>query len=135
MTIRVYQPRLTDEQSNEVNTYGWVVHPAYMALSSPALNENAWESVVAGTEYYSHAADVDSDDPNEVFETTNIGPESRITRHGPMRSGSVGDVLISGDSRNGWICLPFGWYEMSRDEIREFETLVPTRMRMGDPIA
>lgn len=63
-----------------------------------------------------------------MFQITNIGPETTITRHGPMRSGSVGDVLIATDSKSGFVCLPFGWLELTREQFCEFQTVVTTSM-------
>ena len=43
---------------------------------------------------YEHVADLDVADLNEAFEVGNIGPESKYTRHKPMHSISVGDILV-----------------------------------------
>ena len=43
---------------------------------------------------YEHVADLDVQDLNEAFEVGNIGPESKYTRHKPMHSISVGDILV-----------------------------------------
>ena len=43
---------------------------------------------------YEHVADLDVNDLNEAFEVGNIGPESKYTRHKPMHSISVGDILV-----------------------------------------
>ena len=43
---------------------------------------------------YEHVADLDVNDLNEAFQVGNIGPESKYTRHKPMHSISVGDILV-----------------------------------------
>lgn len=43
---------------------------------------------------YEHVADLDVADLNEAFQVGNIGPESKYTRHKPMHSISVGDILV-----------------------------------------
>ena len=43
---------------------------------------------------YEHVADLDVADLNEAFQVGNIGPESKYTRHKPMHSVSVGDILV-----------------------------------------
>jgi hypothetical protein len=47
-----------------------------------------------GREFYSHVADLATADLDHAFEIGNVGPESKITRHAPMHSISVGDVLV-----------------------------------------
>jgi hypothetical protein len=49
---------------------------------------------IANISKYEHVADLDAQDLNEAFEVGNIGPESKYTRHKPMHSISVGDILV-----------------------------------------
>jgi hypothetical protein len=131
----VYQPMLTDAQVNEVNARGWDAHPAYAKIDLLFSKDDAWDRIKDALAYYHHAATVDCATPDEVFEVTNIGPEYLITRHGPMRSGSVGDVLIATDHSAAYVCLSFGWLELTREQFGEFQMHVSTCMGLGEVIA
>jgi hypothetical protein len=43
---------------------------------------------------FNHVATIVANDLENVFDIGNIGPESSITRHAPMHSLSVGDVIV-----------------------------------------
>ena len=43
---------------------------------------------------YTHVSNIEADNPNQVFEIGNIGPESAITRFSRMHSLSVGDIIV-----------------------------------------
>lgn len=128
MSYCLYQPRLTDEQADALNS-GLCPHTAYLRLSS-LDDDNAYLRVADALDYYRHTATVDATNPEEVFEVTNIGPEAAITRHFPMRSGSVGDVIIDRDTGAGYICASWGWVEMSPLQTCYFQTRVATVMMM-----
>jgi hypothetical protein len=59
---------------------------------------------------YEHVADLDVTDLDHAFEVGNIGPQSKITRLGPMHSISCGDILI----HNGktFVVASFGFDEL-----------------------
>jgi hypothetical protein len=59
---------------------------------------------------YEHVADLDVTDLEDAFEVGNIGPQSKITRFGPMHSISCGDILI----HNGktFVVASFGFDEL-----------------------
>ena len=50
---------------------------------------DAWYYV----ENYTVVADIEAEDLDQVFEISNIGDESKITRYAKMHSVSVGDVI------------------------------------------
>ena len=54
---------------------------------------------VANIAHYEHVADLDASDLNEAFQIGNIGPEEAYTRHKPMHSISVGDILVLEDNK------------------------------------
>jgi hypothetical protein len=78
-----------------------------------------------GTRHYRHVADVDA--PLErVFALTNHFEEDSWTSHqevvwhatnAPVRSTSVGDVIVSRETGQAWLVLPIG--------LREITSLVP----------
>lgn len=62
----------------------------------------------AGREFYTHVADLATDDLEEAFGIGNIGPEEKITRYAPMHSVSVGDVLVN-DAGQAYIVQNIGF--------------------------
>ena len=46
---------------------------------------------------YTHVANIEANDLDEVFDIGNIGPECNIERLGRMHSVSVGDVIVAED--------------------------------------
>jgi len=133
----IYQPRLTDDQIAEINA-ALRPHAAFMRTTTLMGSRTAvWGVVADALDYYSHTANVDAETPDEVFVIINIGPKHRIERLGKMRSTSVGDVLLTketGTDKQGWVCLPFGWLELTPDQINFFLTKVSTHINMGESI-
>lgn len=99
----IYQIQLTDAEVDLINKTG-----DFNAVPKKALKLKmdmdfeghriggfADEALEAG--YYTHVANIEADDYNEVFETGNIGPEQNIERLGRMHSISVGDVIVGED--------------------------------------
>lgn len=127
-TFFLYQANLTDEQIAELNAHGWAAHPAYAHIIASLYEDEAWERVQAALGYYSHVANVEAANVEGVFETTNIGPEEAITRHRPMKSGAVGDVVYDMTNGEMFICCSWGWYQMKPVEMGEFLATVPTKM-------
>jgi len=126
--IRVYQPALTDAQIVAINSGNDVGH-IYDRYLKATINVS-WDRVCNAFEFYRHAFDVATDSPEVVFEQTNIGGDLVEWRADRPKSGSVGDVLIADGSNRGWICDSFGWIELSRDQVRYFETKVSTVMHL-----
>ena len=61
------------------------------------------DAVFAAWDQYKSVAMIDADDLEHVFEIGNMGPEHRITRHGPpMHSVSVGDVVVDPACSTAW---------------------------------
>jgi len=52
----------------------------------------AYDAMEAG--YYTHVANIEANDLNDVFNIGNIGPEQNIERLAAMHSLSVGDIII-----------------------------------------
>ena len=56
------------------------------------IASNTWDAGL-----YTHVANIEADDYNQVFEIGNIGPEQNIERLARMSSVSVGDVIVGPD--------------------------------------
>ena len=56
-------------------------------------NKNGFNPFEFNLKDYVHVADLDTNDLEEAFAIGNIGPEEKYTRHLPMHSVSVNDVL------------------------------------------
>ena len=64
---------------------------------------------------YVHVADLAVDTLDDAFEVGNIGPESKYTRHKPMHSISVGDILVD-ENNKPFVVAPTGFDELDHDE-------------------
>jgi hypothetical protein len=58
--------------------------------------------------FYTHVANIEASDLDEVFEVGNIGPESAIERLNRMSSVSVGDVIVD-EEGNASVVASFGF--------------------------
>ena len=100
MKFAIYQIRLTDAEIDLINEKG---HDAVakqslkikmdMDFSGDKIASLA--SIAMDEGYYTHVANIEANDYNQVFEIGNIGPEQNIERLARMHSISVGDVIIS----------------------------------------
>lgn len=104
--------------------------------SEDAARAKVREAVEAGS--FAHQWMVEAINPGHVFEITNyagmVAPEQMpevLWRGARPYSGSVGDVILSGDHDRGWLVLPVGFAELDRDFVRWFETKVSQCMLIG----
>jgi hypothetical protein len=81
--------------------------------------EDRW--LLNQTLHYRHVADVEAHQLEQVFALTNHQEES-WTRHAqivwhatdaPVRSTSVGDVIVSSQTQQAWLVMPTGFREIS----------------------
>lgn len=93
--FKVHQVTLTEGDCLWINGLGF----AGAAEKSPKVNAYRLATVerkfqeAFETGQFKHVATIDAATLDEVFEIGNIGPEEKITRHAPMHSVSVGDVI------------------------------------------
>ena len=111
---RIYQKRLTDEQSKQINTSGKGWSTADWSLSYIELSvEPDDQKIIEAAEHglFRHTATIEADDLNGVFHIGNVGPEEKITRTNidPMASVSVGDVIVDVDNLCGHVVKSFGF--------------------------
>jgi hypothetical protein len=85
--MKLFQISLSASDAAQVNK-GNTQLPIYKAYCDALMSGD-----FPGKNYYTHVADLATDDLDYAFEVGNIGPEDLITRHAPMHSVSVGDVL------------------------------------------
>ena len=90
MTYKVYQINLTDDEVDTINKAN-----DHFAIPKGKANMDAMVGKYdpANFKFYEHVADIDAAGLEDVFEIGNIGPEEKITRHAPMHSLSVGDIV------------------------------------------
>ncbi len=93
--FKVHQVTLSEGDCLLVNGLGWEVAaekaPNVQAYLMAAIERKFQKAFETGQ--FKHVATIDAATLDEVFEIGNIGPEEKITRHAPMHSVSVGDVI------------------------------------------
>ena len=117
MKFAVHQIRITKAQMDLINKEGFDAVPAKKAhldmdmdFAGTKIGSLAADALDAG--YYTHVANIEADNLNQVFEIGNIGPETNITRLNRMSSVSVGD-LIEDEDGNRHVVASFGFKEVA----------------------
>jgi hypothetical protein len=113
-SFKVFQIRLSDEDYDKIHETGHVSVPknkARIEIHVATYEDKDISSLVREAfdrGFYDHVADIEAADLEDVFTVGNVGPEELITRHAPMHSISVGDVIEYDD---GWryVVLPTGF--------------------------
>ncbi len=143
MYLNVYKVHLSEERYREVNAVGWGgVDWATEYLGEPMtkMPQARLEASIlrrAEKDFYRHAMIVEATDLEDVFRYDNTGNPDGVTvlwhPHG-YRSMSVGEVVIDSMNR-GWLCVDVGFVPLSDETVFTFQTMVATRMLMGDKAA
>lgn len=106
----LYQIRLTDEEVNKINTLGHNSVPKHVARLDMSFNDKievvAQEAYDNG--YYTHVANIDAEDLNDVFRIGNLCIEAQIQRLERMHSPSVGDIIVD-DLGHYYVISSFGF--------------------------
>jgi hypothetical protein len=113
-SYKIFQIRLSDEDYAKINETGHGSVPkneAHLDIHAATYDDKDISSLVREAfdrGFYDHVADIEAADLDDVFTVGNVGPEELITRHAPMHSVSVGDVIEDDD---GWryVVLPTGF--------------------------
>ena len=116
MKFAIYQIRITDAEVDLINATGDFnsvpkkkakidMEFDFAGHKIGGLADAAWE---AG--YYTHVANIEADDYNDVFQIGNIGPEENIERLERMHSISVGDVIVGEDGTLA-VVAPIGFVQ------------------------
>lgn len=123
----VYQPTLTDAQIDELNAAGsWSAKPEFTAYADVTTGTfrdaggkqekvNALVAAALAHNLFKHTADVQAESLEAVWSIGNHRPNPRIEETGkfPMKSISVGDILVSSQSGMGYYCDRMGWVQIN----------------------
>ena len=118
MKYQLFQIQLTNEEVDAINAAGdHGVIPKNKARIGMQMDFSGSKTAFLAKEaftkgFYSHVANIEANDLDEVFEIGNIGPESAIERLSRMSSVSVGDLLIDEDG-NKSVVASFGFEEVA----------------------
>jgi hypothetical protein len=117
MKYAVYQIQLTDAEFDLINEKGHDAVPANVArlnmtmdYSGNRIEKLAYDAFEAG--YYTHVANIEANNLNQVFDIGNIGPMKSIERIAPMSSVSVGDIIVDEDGQMT-VVAPVGFVSFS----------------------
>ena len=117
-SYKIFQIRLSDEDYAKINETGHVSVPknkARIEIHVATYDDKDISSLVREAldrGFYDHVADIEATDLEDVFHVGNVGPEEAITRHAPMHSISVGDVIEDTDGVRH-VVLPRGFAPVS----------------------
>jgi hypothetical protein len=108
--IKVYQFHLTDDDRLKINARGWEVEdPKIQAYLKKSITFNDDYRIPFG--YYTHVADVLTDDREEAFMYMNLWEmheDKVITHQEQVFSMSVGDIVEMEDGSR-FVCATFGF--------------------------
>ena len=117
MKYAVYQIQLSDSEIDLINAKGHDAVPANVArldmtmdYSGNRIEKLAYDAF----DYYTHVANIEANNLNQVFEIGNIGPMESIERIAPMSSVSVGDIIVDEDGQMT-VVAPVGFVSFSRN--------------------
>lgn len=111
-SFKVFQIRLSDEDYDKIHDHVSVPkNKARIEIHVATYEDKDISSLVREAldrGFYDHVADIEATDLEDVFHVGNVGPEEAITRHAPMHSISVGDVIEYDDGVR-YVVLPTGF--------------------------
>jgi hypothetical protein len=90
--ITIYQIRLSDADINAVNASGWDAVPKASARADMMFGARKWNEEF--TKYYEPTYEVDTDDLDQAFESTNLWEDGLVRRLVRGSSSSVGDIFV-----------------------------------------
>lgn len=103
MKFTVYQIDLDDEQYE---------NPELRNIYLDCVMNPTAEIIENGREFFNKVCVIEAVTFEHVFEIGNIGPNQSIKRFRPMRSVSVGDVIVREDGVSKFVA-PFGFGSVS----------------------
>ena len=128
-TYKLYQIRLTDQEVDMVNDLGHGSVPKQVAKLDMHFAENmhelATEAFDAG--YYTHVANIQAENLEDVFRIGNLFKEGQIERLDCMASPSVGDVIVD-QNDFFYVIDTFGFTLMSQPSNLPTSIKVPTSL-------
>jgi hypothetical protein len=110
--ITIYQILLNGSDVARANAEGFGSIPAVHAKTSLMLGFKRWKAEYA--KLFTKAYEVDTDDLEQAFESTNLWNDNLVTRVRRGSSTSVGDIAV----KDGvcYFCDNFGWVAMGKYE-------------------
>jgi hypothetical protein len=110
--IAIYQIALSDNDVISANARGFDAVPNVFAKTSLMLGFKKWKAEYA--KLFTKAYEVDTDDLEQAFESTNLWNDNLVTRVRRGSSTSVGDIAV----KDGvcYFCDNFGWVAMGKYE-------------------
>lgn len=83
--------------------------PAKQAYLNASFGMDVKPAIELGL--YEHVCDIEAENLDQVFEIGNLGPENAITRHKPMTSLSVGNLVVNALGHI-YSCENVGWAQI-----------------------
>ena len=110
--IAIYQILLNGSDVARANAEGFGAVPAVHAKTSLMIGFNRWKAEYVP--FFSKVYEVDTDDLDQAFESTNLWNDNLVTRVRRGSSTSVGDIAV----KDGvcYFCDNFGWVAMGKYE-------------------
>lgn len=114
----IHQIKITDAEIDLINSTGdfnavpkkKVQIDMEFDFGGDKIGGLAYDAMEAG--YYTHVANIEANDLNDVFNIGNIGPEQNIERLAGMHSLSVGDIIIDEEGQCN-VVAPMGFVAFS----------------------
>lgn len=110
--IAIYQILLSGSDIARVNAEGFSAVPAAHAKTSLMIGFGRWKAEYASL--FTKVYEVDTDDLDQAFESTNLWNDHLVTRVRRGSSTSVGDIAVL--DGNCYFCDNFGWVAMGKYE-------------------
>lgn len=111
--ITIYQIRLSNTDINTVNASGWGAVPKAGARADMMLGARKWNEDFA--KYYDATYEVDTDDLDQAFESTNLWEDGLVRRLARGSSSSVGDIFVK--DGNCYIVDNFGFVNIGKYQL------------------
>lgn len=111
--ITIYQIRLSNSDINTVNARGWDAVPKAGARADMMLGARKWNEEY--TKYYEPTYEVDTDNLDQAFESTNLWEDFLVRRLARGSSSSVGDIFVK--EGNCYIVDNFGFVNIGKYEL------------------
>lgn len=109
MKFAIYQIQYSETEIQEIN--GGMHNEKFDAKNKMQFADDEIGGLASDAfdaALYTHVANIEADDLNQVFEIGNIGPNQLIERFGRMSSVSVGDIIVDNEG-SMFVVAPMGF--------------------------
>ena len=108
--LKLLQNQALNTYHKEINKLGWDAamkqYPAVEAHMAVSMRDKNFTMEMM--QFYTHVADINTNDLEEAFHIHNVQIENKIIRYGRQHSMSVGDVLVDNDGKV-FLCADVGF--------------------------